>query len=269
MIIILIYVFQDKLVYRPQKELTDNPSLLGLSYRQFRVETEDGNRLHGWFVPADSGQTTILYCHGNAGNISDRLETLRFLNDLGVNVAIFDYRGYGKSEGKPSEDGTYKDATAVWKYLIEEWDLNKENVIIMGRSLGGPIAAKLASHHNPAAVILESTFTSAVDLGSDMYPWLPINWLLKFEYDTQKYLKQINVPVFMAHSVDDDVVPFQHGQDLFEIADQPKMFVELIGSHSLGFKETGAKYCESLQQFLEAYTPYRRKLSKKSLDNLN
>lgn len=263
LIIILIYVFQDKLVYRPKKEITDDPASVGLSFRQFEVVTEDGARLHGWFVPADSARLTILYCHGNAGNISDRLETLLFFNKLGVNVAIFDYRGYGKSEGKPNEEGTYKDATAVWQYLLRDGNVNEENMIIMGRSLGGPIAAKLACDHNPAAVILESTFTSAVDLGSDMYPWLPINWLLKFDYETQKYLKQINAPVFMAHSVDDDVVPFQHGQDLFEIADQPKVFVELIGSHELGYKETGSKYRESLTEFLEEHTLYEKRRPQK------
>lgn len=253
-----MYVFQSRFVYRPDKNVRSTPSSVGLSFQQFETHSRNGNRIHGWFVPVDSARITVLYCHGNAGNISDRLETLQLFHELGINVAIFDYRGYGNSEGKPSEEGTYEDASVVRQYLIDEWDVKEKNMIIMGRSLGGPIAARLAALHNPAAVILESTFTSAVDLGSDMYSWLPVEKFLKFEYETQRYLRQVKAPIFMAHSTEDDVVPFKHGQKLFKIANQPKVFVELTGSHAAGFKETGKKYRESLQQFLEEYTPYQR-----------
>jgi len=266
LIIILVYVFQERLVYRPKKELHHTPSSVGLSFQQFKTILKDGNRVHGWFIPADLSTITILYCHGNAGNISDRLDTIQFLNRLGVNVAIFDYRGYGKSEGKTTEEGTYEDASAVRRFLIEEMGISEENLVIMGRSLGGPIAARLAALSNPAALILESTFTSAVDLGSDMYPWLPVEWLLKFEYETQRYLKQVEAPTFMAHSVDDDVVPYQHGQNLYAMINHSKIFVDLIGSHAEGFKETGTEYRESLQKFLEEHTPYRKNITEKSLD---
>jgi len=257
------------LVFKPKKELYRTPSDIGLSFRQFEAISSEGNRIHGWLVPAETGNMTVLYCHGNTGNISDRLETVQLLNRLGLSVAMFDYQGYGQSEGKPSEDATHEDASAALQFLIGEMDIAENKIIIMGRSLGGPIATRLAALHNPAALILESTFTSAVDLGSDMYPWLPIDWLLKFEYETHRYLRQVDSPVFMAHSVDDDVIPFQHSQELYEIAQQPKMFVELIGSHSTGFKETGTKYQEGLQRFLEENTPYQKARPVKSLDDVN
>jgi hypothetical protein len=233
------------------------PSSLGLSFQPFETETVDGYRIHGWYVPAEGTETlTLLYCHGNAGNISNRLKMLHLLHQLGLNVAIFDYRGYGNSEGKPTEEGTYYDALATWNYLQTQYNIAEENMIIMGRSLGGPIAAWLACRCNPAAVILESTFTSAAELGSDKYSWLPVEWLLKFEYDTREYLKQLKAPVFMAHSTDDEVVPFSHGKRLFKVASEPKMFVELKGSHAEGFLETKIKYCDCLKEFLEMYTTH-------------
>jgi len=258
-IILLIYLFQSRLVFKPKKGLHKTPSSVGLAFKQFQAISSEGNRIHGWLVPADSADVTVLYCHGNAGNISDRLETIELFHRLGINVVVFDYQGYGQSEGKPSEEATYEDASAARQFLIDELGVDEKKMIIMGRSLGGPVATRLAALYNPAALILESTFTSAVDLGSDMYPWLPIDWLLKFEYDTQRYLRQVDVPVFMAHSVDDDVVPFKHSQELFEIAKQPKMFVKMVGSHSMGFKDTGSKYSKSLQRFLEKHTPYQKK----------
>lgn len=257
LILLLMYLFQAQMVYHPAKQMGTDPSAAGLPFEEVTFETTDGLQLHGWFVSAGDSASTILYCHGNAGNISGRLETIRLLHDLGLNVFIFDYRGYGRSEGTPSETGTYRDASAAWRYLTQTRGIEKARIITMGRSLGGSIAAWLAAHKDPAAAVIESTFTSAAQLGADLYPWLPVRWLLRFDYHTEAYLQNIEVPVFMAHSRDDEVVPFRHGKALFEAARKPKMFVALRGSHASGFLETEIKYRRHLRAFLDQHTHHK------------
>lgn len=259
LLVLLMYVMQSNLVYHPQSNIWATPASVGLPYEDVTFRTEDEVTLHGWFVPADTAALTVLYFHGNAGNISGRLETFQLLHDLGLNVFMIDYRGYGKSEGRPSEQGTYRDAEAAWKHLNQQRQIADSGIIIMGRSLGGSVAAWLAARKNPAAAIIESTFTSTVDLGSDLYPWLPVRWMINYDYNTLDQIKQIKSPIFMAHSRDDQIVPFHHGRQLFEAADEPKAFVELEGSHGSGFWETGAKYRNGLQRFLEEQTSYQRK----------
>lgn len=261
-LLLLIYFLQAHLVYHPYKNITLTPADLGYEFEDLEINTEDGFRLHGWFVPVENADLTVLYFHGNAGNISGRLETIQLLHQLGLNVLIFDYRGYGRSEGKPTEEGTYRDATAVWNYLANHKNIAADNIVIMGRSLGGSIAAWLAGRQEPAAAILESTFTSAADLGSEIYPWLPVRWLISFEYETQEYIQQIQAPIFMAHSPDDNVVPFNHGKTLFNMAGEPKQFLELQGSHGSGFLETGVRYRNALRNFLEQHTSYQTQIEK-------
>ena len=259
-ILLLLYLFQTNMVYHPTKKLWTDPSKAGFVFEDVSFQSSDGLTLHGWLVPADSNNPTVLYCHGNAGNISGRMETIRLLHDLGLNVFIFDYRGYGQSEGSPSEQGTYNDALAAWNYLRFDQGLESDNIIVMGRSLGGSIASWLGARKSPAALIVESTFTSAADLANEIYPWLPVRQLIKYEYRTKNYIRKVKVPIFMAHSREDQVVPFQHGEALFKIAPDPKNFVELRGSHGTGFLDSGKKYREALQQFLETYTSLNPKV---------
>lgn len=253
-ILLLMYLLQSKMIYHPYKDIVATPSSVGLPFEDIQFETEDGLSLHGWYVPADSAAPTVLYFHGNAGNISGRMETLNLLHDLGLNVFMFDYRGYGKSQGTPTEAGTYRDATAAWNYLTEDRNIAANQIVIMGRSLGGSVAAWLAARKNPVVAVIESTFTSAADLGGDLYPWLPVRWMLKYDYNTLKHIQKIDKPLFMAHSRDDRVVPYHHGEQLFKVVQDPKRFVELRGSHAGGFMETGKKYKEGLRQFLEMHT---------------
>ena len=249
LLVAMMYLLQSQMIYHPQKSIILTPEGVGLSYEDVTFETEDGIILHGWYIP-NSGNNTVLYFHGNAGNISGRLQTIQLLHNLGLNILIFDYRGYGKSEGRPSEQGTYNDAQAAWNYLVSERDKQNDNIVIMGRSLGGAIASWLAVQKKPAAAILESTFTSAADLGSDLYPWLPVRTIIQYDYNTLANIKHIESPLFMAHSKDDEIIPYQHGKTLFEAANEPKTFVELHGSHGSGFWETGEKYRTALQEFL-------------------
>jgi len=248
-----VYFFQDQMYYFPSNVISRTPSVVGLNFDEVFFRTKDGLKLHGWWIPADSetaASKTILFCHGNAGNISDRIETVQLLHQLGLNVWIFDYRGYGKSQGKPSQKGTYKDAKAAWNYLVDIRKLNSTDIIIMGRSLGGAVAAWLANRVQPSAVILESTFTSASDLAAELYPYFPVRWMVKYRYPTLKYVKKITVPKFFAHSRDDEVIPFHHGLKLYEAAGEPKTFIELEGSHGNGFMQTGQRYKKALNSFI-------------------
>lgn len=251
LLVLLMYLLQGQMIYHPQKSLSYTPKDVGLPYENVTFTTEDGFNLHGWHISADS-TITVLYFHGNAGNISGRLQTIQLLHDLGLNVLMFDYRGYGKSEGDPSEQGTYYDAEVAWHFLRSEKGMPSSQIVIMGRSLGGAVASRLASQKKPAATILESTFTSAPDLGAELYSWLPVRSIIEFEYNTLENIRQIESPLFMAHSRDDEIVPYHHGKTLFEAANEPKTFVELRGSHGSGFWETGEKYRRALQQFLKA-----------------
>jgi len=249
LLVVMMYFLQSQMIYYPQKSITYIPEDVGLSFEDVTFITEDDVNLHGWFIPNDSN-TTVLYFHGNAGNISGRLQTIQLLHNFGLNVFIFDYRGYGKSEGRPSEQGTYKDAQAAWNYLVRVREIENDNIVVMGRSLGGAVTSWLAVQKKPVATILESTFTSAADLGADLYPWLPVRSIIKYDYNTLENIKQIEHPIFMAHSKEDEIIPYQHGKTLFEASNEPKTFVELRGSHGSGFWETGEKYRTALQGFL-------------------
>lgn len=249
-IVLLVYLFQHKLIYYPSRGIYYTPSDAGLNYRDVELKTKDNLALHGWFVPNDSARGTVIFCHGNAGNISGRLETVRTLHRLGLNVLIFDYRGYGKSEGRPTEKGTYRDGEAAWDYVTKNLEIPANRVILMGRSLGGPVAAWVAANRNPAALILESTFTRAPDLAAEIYPWLPVHRLIRYRYDTQARLDSVNCPVLVAHSRDDQLIPYHHGRELFEKSRKPKEFLEMEGSHGGGFIESGETYVKALDRFL-------------------
>ena len=244
------FFFQSNQVYHPDRLISANPESIGLRFENVSFETSDGIRLSGWFITNENATGAILFCHGNAGNISHRLETVQIFHDLGLATFIFDYRGFGQSEGKPSEHGTYRDAEAAWQYLVQERKVQPDKIIIMGRSLGGAIAAWLAWNHTPTALILESTFTSATDVAAKLYPYLPIRLLLRFKYNTIEYLSQVKCPVLIVHSREDEMIPFDHGLRLFEAAKEPKQFLEITGSHNDGFITSGRRYQEGLNMFI-------------------
>ena len=251
--IALLYIFQSNYVYYPIRNLSANPSTIGLHFESIRFETADGVKLSGWFIPCDRARGVILFCHGNAGNISHRLESIQIFHQLGLDVFIFDYRGYGQSEGKPTEHGTYEDAEAAWRYLIEERQVIPSQVIIFGRSIGGTVASRLARNHTPRVLILESTFTSLRDVAATLYPYLPVGRFLRFEYTTAEYLSRVGCPVLIVHSRDDEIMPFNHGRQLFEVAREPKRFLEITGTHNEGFITSGRHYEEGLNAFISEY----------------
>ncbi len=249
----LLFVFQSHYVYFPERVLLTDPGSLRLDFQNVSFETTDGVELSGWFIPSEGARGVILFCHGNAGNISHRLESIQIFHRLGLDVFIFDYRGYGQSRGKPTERGTYQDAQAAWRYLVEERQVNPSQVIVFGRSLGGAVASCLAQSHRPGALILESTFTSLPDIAATLYPYLPVRLLLRFEYNTAEYLGRVDCPVLIVHSGDDEIMPFSHGRRLFETAREPKKFLEISGTHNEGFITSGKHYEEGLNAFISEH----------------
>ena len=248
-----LFISQSHYVYYPERALFAEPDSIGLTFENVSFETTDRVKLSGWFVPGESARGVILFCHGNAGNISHRLESIEIFNRLGLDVFIFDYRGYGQSEGRPNEMGTYRDAEAAWRYLVEERQVKPKEIIVFGRSLGGAVAAWVAQSQQPGALILESTFTSLPDVAATIYPYLPVRWLLRFKYKTAGYLSEVNCPVLIVHSRDDEIMPFSQGKRLFEMAPEPKRFLEITGTHNEGFITSGKVYKEGLRAFVTDY----------------
>lgn len=253
----VMYFMQSRFVFAPTRRIEETPESIGLPYEQVIFRAEDDTPLAGWFVPAENERGTVLFCHGNAGNISHRLEIISILNRLGFGTFIFDYRGYGESGGRPGEKRTYRDAESAWQWLTENRNITSDRIVIMGRSLGGPIAAWLAREHTPKALILESTFSSMPDMGAALYPWLPARFLSRFKYPTIEYVRDIRCPVLVVHSHEDDLVPYELGQRVFDAANEPKAFLEITGGHNRGFIDTGAVYVEGLDRFLTGHASPR------------
>ncbi|MBM3143172.1 MAG: alpha/beta hydrolase [Chloroflexi bacterium] len=245
-------MIENHFIYFPLRELEAEPSSLGLPFDEVYFVTQDGVRLHGWFAPGESG-LTWLWCHGNAGNISHRLENLALLHQkLGVSVFLFDYRGYGRSEGRPSEKGTYLDAEAALAYLHSREDIDNSRIIYFGRSLGAAVAVELATRQPPAALILESPFPSVPYMARRLYPFLPVWPLLRTKYDSLSKMAQIDVPLLVLHGDNDDIVPLEAGRKLFEAAGGDKSFYTI---HSAGHNDTylvgGQAYFDALYTFIQ------------------
>ncbi len=245
-----VFVFQARLVYFPMKALVATPAAIGLAYEDVLLETGDGAALHGWYLPGRDDARTLLFLHGNAGNISHRLDSLRVFHELGLNVLIIDYSGFGQSGGTPGERQTYEDARLAWQYLTDTRGVAPERIVIFGRSLGSGVATWLATQETPGGLILESPFTSVPALARKYYPIFPMRWLARIRYDNASRLPTVRCPVLIAHSRDDELVPIAHGRELFRLAREPKSFLEMRGSHNDGFIVSGHNYRAGLAQFL-------------------
>ncbi|WP_347331426.1 alpha/beta hydrolase [Marinimicrobium locisalis] len=249
-LLVLTWLLQGCMIHFPAQAMVATPTDVGLEYEELSLKTADGERLHAWFLPARDERGVLLFFHGNAGNISHRLESLRIFHKLGLEVLILDYRGYGRSSGRPSEEGLYRDAEAAYDYLTREQGVSPERLVVFGRSLGAAVAANLASEHPVGGVILESGFISVPELGAELYPFLPVRLLARYRYDTREALQKVNAPVLVVHSRDDDIIPFSHGRALFEAAPEPRQFLELEGDHNTGFLQSRERYVRGLEQFL-------------------
>jgi len=245
--------FEHRQVYQPDHALETNGSELGRPFEDVCFQTADAVRLNGWFFPADTRSPrkhfVYLLCHGNAGNISHRLDHVAALLETGAAVFIFDYRGYGRSEGRPDEEGTYLDAQAAHQWLRQK-GFAAANIIALGESLGGGIASELALREALGGLILQSTYTSVTDLGRELFPWLSAFWPGTIKYDTRAKLPRVRVPVLVIHSRGDRLIGFHHAEKNFAAANEPKLFWEVGGEHHRFLEGGRARYIEGLNNFL-------------------
>ncbi len=258
---VYLYLSQDRMVFFPTRDLEASPGDIGLGFQEVRIDVTNGESIHAWYIPApsdsrandqsgDGGAPTVLFCHGNAGNISHRLETVECLTALGANVMLFDYRGYGQSDGAPSETNMYADAAACYRWLTGSQGVRSDQIVLFGRSLGGAVAIELASQVDCAGLIVESSFTSAKEMGRLMFPYFPIGLLLRYEFESIQKIGQVNCPVLVTHSPSDDLVPFAMGRRLYEESAEPKRFVELKGSHNERDYMSDGAYIEAVRAIL-------------------
>lgn len=242
---------EQRLIYFPERTLAATPSQHGLPYEEVWLTTDDGVRLHGWFLPSKQPSgLTLLFLHGNAGNISHRFEKYAIFNELGLDVLALDYRGYGSSGGVPDEHGTYLDAQAAYLHLLQQRGVTAQRLVVYGESLGAAVAVDLASRRPTGGVILEEGFTSAPDAAQEVYPYLPVRWLIKTRYDTLGKIGRIHAPLLILHSRDDEFFPMRHAQRLLAAAAAPKQLVELHGGHNEAFLLSEQVYRDALQHFI-------------------
>ena len=242
----------NQFIFFPDSTIYQDPGDFGLEFEDVYLTTSDGVRIHGWFVPG-SGDTTLLWFHGNGGNISNRADNIAGLNRrLGVNILIIDYRGYGLSEGSPNEQGTYLDAEAAVAHALSRPGVDPERLVLFGRSLGCAVAAEMALRHDVYAVVLESPFTSVSAMARRAYAFLPgLGLLVGNLYDTLGKTARIEAPVMVLHGDSDEIVPFEMGREVFEAAQEPKRFYRIRGAgHNDTYAVGGAPYLDALGSFL-------------------
>jgi len=239
-----------KNLFFPFREIEYFPQAIGLAYEDIYFATEDSKKINAWFIPAKNPGYTILFFHGNAGNISHRLEKIKIFNDLGLNVFIIDYRGYGKSEGRPSEAGLYLDAKAAYAYLIGKLKIKPSSVIVYGESLGGAVALNLSNQVEVRAVITEETFSSMRDIAKDIYPFFP-SFLISGKFNSLSKIEKLNIPKLIIHSEDDEMIRFTHAQKLYNAAREPKTLAVINGSHNSAFIDSEKAYKNHINEFIK------------------
>jgi fermentation-respiration switch protein FrsA (DUF1100 family) len=243
---------EQRFIFHPEKEIFQTPADAGLPFDDVYFAAEDGIRLNGWYIPRADAEITFLWFHGNAGNVSHRVDNIRLVHEqLGVNIFIFDYRGYGRSEGTPSEPGTYRDGRAALRYLRERYGVAPSHLVLFGRSLGAAVAAQMATREEQLLLILESPFVSVPEMARVLLPPIGIARLLSTQYNVPEALRRIRTPVFVLHGDRDEVVPFNQGQRVFAAAREPKRFYAIGGAgHNDTYLAGGDDYFAALREAL-------------------
>jgi fermentation-respiration switch protein FrsA (DUF1100 family) len=268
--------FERANLYIPGRTYYATPASYGIPFDDAEISTSDGEVLRAWWVDAKrtgpheqlkdpslpytaplprNGQAPVLvYFHGNGGNISSRLEKLRIFRRLGLSVLLFDYRGYGSSSGRPSERGTYLDGRAVVNWLAKTHGISPASMIFYGESLGCAVALETALHLPPRGLIMDSGFSSTIAMGKEVFPWLPVKFMVRYHYDNLKKMPSLKTPLLIVHSPEDDIVPFKQAQENYSAATQPKSFLQIRGNHNSGYLES-QNYGPGLRDFIAALRP--------------
>jgi alpha-beta hydrolase superfamily lysophospholipase len=250
----LVYLGQGRVLFPATREIYRDPGEFGWAFQDVFLPV-GGDQTHGWFLPLNDSRGVVLFSHGNAGNIADRLESIGLLRELGFSVMAYDYGGYGKSTGDPSERRCYADIRAVWRYLTEARGIPPERIVLFGRSLGGAVTADLAKDVEPAAVVLESTFLSTRDVARDMFRWFPFAPFVTYRFETKNKIADFRAPLLLIHSPDDRLILFHNGKELFERAHEPKTFLQISGDHNEGFVQSMTVYVQGWEDFLQPLLP--------------
>ena len=247
---VVLMFLEESLIFFPSRYPEGDWEPLDVPFEDAWFQAADGTRLHGWYAPHDNPRAVILFCHGNAGNVTHRADTIRILNQrVGASVLLFDYRGYGRSEGKPNESGVLADARAAQAWLAERSDLPEEEIVVMGRSLGGAVAIHLAAENGARALVVESAFSSIPDMAAHLYPWLPVRMFVRTKLDAASEIPFYEGPLLQSHGDADSIVPHDIGRRLFEAANEPKQFITIAGrDHN---DPQPADYYDTLIEFLD------------------
>ena len=249
-VMVMFRRFEHNMVYYPSRTLDVQPNQLGRPFEEVFIPVEGGEQIHAWYFPALPGPV-VLVCHGNAGNISHRLELAQLLLEAGGSVLLFDYRGYGLSSGEPGEEQTYRDAQAAWRWLSQK-GFAGTSIIAYGESLGGGVATELAEREVLGGLILQSTFTSIPDLGGELFPWMPIRLFGSIKYDTLHKLPRLKIPILIMHSREDKLIRYCHAERNFAAANQPKYFCEINGGHNDALFASRPKFLVAIKEFLRS-----------------
>ncbi len=252
-ILILIFLtykyYEHKHIYSPDSNIISTPEEFGIEFQDIKFSSRDMVLLHGWFIRGQR-ERVILFLHGNKHNISFPLQYIDMLEKLGYSVFLFDYRGYGKSNGIPTERGLYQDALGAYDFLLKK-GYKEDDIVLFGRSLGGAVAIYIASKIKAKGLILDSSFTSMYDLSYDIFGFHFPKWLISNRYESLELIKNLMIPKIIIHSKDDDLIPFYHGRRLFEYASSPKEFLEIKGSHISAFSVSKEIYTDRIKKFLD------------------
>ncbi len=248
-IVVYLRSIEKKIIFYPTKEIEFLPKELGLAFEDIIFKTKDNIELNAWFLPNKFAHYTIIFCHGNAGNISHRLEKIKFFNELGCNCFIFDYRGYGRSKGSPSEKGLYLDTQGAYDYLLSR-GIKPEQIVGYGESIGGAAIVDLASKNKMAAIIVDSGFSNAQDMARIIYPFIPSR-IFSSRFNSLNKIQSIKIPKLIIHSLNDEIVPYKLGRKLFDNAASPKEPLQIRGGHNRCFFESEAALKEKIADFLK------------------
>jgi len=250
--LVLVMFMENRFIYFPEKKWDAVPKDYGLTAEDISLVTRDSEKLHAWFIKADPEEAVLLFFHGNAGNVSHRLDKIAPLVRSGISVFLLEYRGYGKSTGKPTEEGLYLDAEASYQELVSNQNVDPSRLFLFGESIGGAVAIQSATQHQYAGIILEATFTSVKDMASTIIPLLPIHMILKSKYDSIAKIDKINTPLLFIQGDRDEIVPYRLGQKLFKAAKEPKAFYSIPGAHHNDtYVRGGQHYYDRILEFIK------------------
>jgi fermentation-respiration switch protein FrsA (DUF1100 family) len=250
-VLLFVYIryLERRGIYYPAREINFYPSDVNLTFEEIFVTTLDKLKINAWYIPSQQAKFTLLFCHGNAGNLMDRLDKIQVFHSIGVNIFIFDYRGFGKSQGRPGEQGIYLDAQAAYGYLVNTLKVNPSEIILYGESLGSAVAIDLARKKAVGGLIIEGGFSCGKDMAAKIYPFLP-RFIFSDIFDSLAKIKEIHAPVLFIHSREDEIVPLRLAYKLYQQANPPKEFVELSGNHNVSFFDHLEKVTSSVSAFI-------------------